>query len=177
MKNFLKIKLLLIMTITGCNKNDNESDDSSNYIEVITHDIDAANSNGFYYNLSLGAETDSSDSWHISFQMIPVVSGNSTYMMPSLVLGEVNAAEYSNIAFENFEAIPSSFNQDYFQDASVVHYGGSNEVLSYNMQIHKVSVTAPERVFVFKDIITNSYFKVQFIEYVSGIISFKYSLL
>ena len=142
--------------------------------EVITHDIDAAGASGFYYDFSSGTEVDSSSSWHISFQMIPVAFGQSTYMMPSLVLGgAVYAAEYSNVTFNELEETPDTFMSDYFQDASVVQYSGSSEVLQYDMQSHTVSVKNPDRVFVIYESTNHTTYKIQFVEYVSGVILFK----
>ena len=156
-------------------------DDSCEYYqfeEVITHDIDAAGASGFYYDFSSGTEVDSSSSWHISFQMITVAFGQSTYMMPSLVLGvDVYVAEYSNVTFNELEETPDTFMSDYFQDASVVQYSGSSEVLQYDMQSHTVSVRSPDRVFVIYESTNHTTYKVQFVEYVSGVILFKYDNL
>ena len=144
-------------------------------IDVVTHDIDATNANGFYYDLVNGMEADSSESWHLSFQMLPVVSGNATYMMPSLVLGGVLVAEYTDVTFNDMDSTPTTFMEDYFQDPTVVQYGGSNEVLSYDMQIHRVSVKDPDRVFVLYESVGHTTYKVQFVDYVSGVISFSFS--
>ena len=129
----------------------------------------------FYYDLANAIEADSSESWHLSFQMLPVVSGNATYMMPSLVLGGVLVAEYTDVTFNDMDSTPTTFMEDYFQDPTAVHYGGSNEVLSYDMQIHRVSVKDPDRVFVIYDSVGHTTYKVQFVEYVSGVISFSFS--
>ena len=107
--------------------------------------------------------------------MTPVAFGTTTYMMPSLILGETTyTAEYTNILFDDLKNTPDSFMSDYFQDASVVEYSGSNEVLQYDMQTHTVSVKNPNRVFVLYELGTHSTYKIQFIEYVSGVIAFKY---
>ena len=157
---------------------DDDSCEYSQFEEVITHDIDAAGASGFYYDFSSGTEVDSSSSWHISFQMIPVAFGQSTYMMPSLVLGgAVYAAEYSNVTFNDLKETPDTFMSDYFQDASVVQYSGSSEVLQYDMQSHTVSVNNPDRVFVIYESTNHTTYKIQFVEYVSGVILFKYSNL
>ena len=96
-------------------------------------------------------------------------------MMPSLVLGGVLVAEYTNMTFEDMESVPDTFMEDYFQDPTTVQYGGSNEVLSYDMQIHRVSVKNPDRVFVIYESVGHTTYKVQFVEYVSGVISFSFS--
>ena len=161
----------------GCEQ-DNSEDNigiDNEKIDVVTHDIDATNANGFYYDLVNATEADSSEPWHLSFQMLPVVLGNATYMMPSLVLSGVLVAEYTDVTFDDMDSTPTTFMEDYFQDPTVVQYGGSNEVLSYDMQIHRVSVKDPNRVFVIHESVGNTTYKVQFVEYVSGVISFSFS--
>ena len=177
MKKLTPFITLFGLILFGCEQDDseNKNENDTEITEVVTHDIDATNADGFYYDLVNAVETDSSESWHLSFQMLPVVSGNATYMMPSLVLGEVLAAEYTNMTFEDMESVPDSFMEDYFQDPTVVQYGGSNEVLSYDMQIHRVSVKNPDRVFVIYESVGHTTYKVQFVEYVSGVISFSFS--
>ena len=165
--------LILFSCEQDNSENNNEND--TEITEVVTHDIDAANADGFYYDLVNAVETDSSASWHLSFQMLPVNSGNATYMMPSLVLGGVLVAEYTDVTFSDMESVPSTFMEDYFQDPTTVQYGGSNEVLSYDMQIHRVSVKNPDRVFVIYETVGHTTYKVQFVEYVSGVISFSFS--
>ena len=177
MKKLTPFITLFGLILFGCERDssDNNNGNDTEKIEVVTHDIDATNANGFYYDLVNATEADSSASWHLSFQMLPVVSGNATYMMPSLVLGEVLAAEYTNMTFADMESVPDSFMEDYFQDPTTVQYGGSNEVLSYDMQIHRVSVKNPDRVFVIYEPVGHTTYKVQFVEYVSGVISFSFS--
>ena len=177
MKILTPLVILIGLLLFSCEENKSEDNNGNDpeKIEVLTHDIDAANADGFYYNLVNAVETDSSESWHLSFQMLPVVSGNATYMMPSLVLGEVLAAEYTNMTFEDMESVPDTFMENYFPDPATVQYGGSNEVFSYDMQIHRVSVKNPDRVFVIYESVGHTTYKVQFVEYVSGVISFSFS--
>ena len=177
MKKLTPFITLFGLILFGCEQDnsENNNENDTEITEVVTHDIDAANADGFYYDLVNAVETDSSESWHLSFQMLPVVSGNATYMMPSLVLGGVLAAEYTNMTFEDMESVPDSFMEDYFQDPTTVQYGDSNEVLSYDMQIHRVSVNNPDRVFVIYESVGHTTYKVQFVEYVSGVISFSFS--
>ena len=177
MKKLIPFITLFGLILFGCEQNNskNNNGNDTEKTEVVTHDIDATNAEGFYYDLLIATETDSTESWHLSFQMLPVVSGNATYMMPSLVLGGVLVAEYTNTAFDNMESVPETFMEDYFQDPTVVQYGGPNEVLSYDMQIHKVSVKDPDRVFVIYESVGHTTYKVQFVEYISGVISFSFS--
>ena len=177
MKKLIPLITLFGLILFGCEQNNSENNNGNDAekTEVVTHDIDATNADGFYYDLLNATETDSSESWHLSFQMLPVVSGNATYMMPSLVLGGVLVAEYTNSAFDDMGSVPETFMEDYFQDHTIVQYGGSSEVLSYDMQIHRVSVKDPDRVFVIYESAAHTTYKVQFAEYVSGVISFSFS--
>ena len=175
MKHITLFFISFSLILTGCEEErldvDNDDHDHEE-IEVTTHDIDADGATGFYYDLVAEAETDSSGSWHISFQMLPITAGPSTYMMPSLLLGSVYAAEYASTAFDDMEATPETFMSDYFQDPSVVQYGGTSEVLHYNPESHVVSVVSPDRVFVIYEPSGHTTYKVQFVEYVGGVISF-----
>ena len=149
MKQLALTLIIGVLIFIGCEDKNSDNDNLTQGEEVTTHDIDAAGASGFYYDFSSGTEVDSSSSWHISFQMIPVAFGQSTYMMPSLVLGgAVYAAEYSNVTFNELEETPDTFMSDYFQDASAVQYSGSSEVLQYDMQSHTVSINNPDRVFL-----------------------------
>ena len=178
MKQLTLTLIIGVLIFIGCEDKNSDNDNPTQGEEVATHDIDAAGASGFYYDFSSGTEVDSSSSWHISFQMIPVAFGQSTYMMPSLVLGgAVYAAEYSNVTFNELEETPDTFMSDYFQDASVVQYSGSSEVLQYDMQSHTVSVKTPDRVFVIYESINHTTYKIQFVEYASGVILFRYSAL
>ena len=175
-RTLLSIIMISCLLLSGCEEND--TNDNQIAEEIITHDIDAIGASGFYFNLSSGEEVDSSSIWHLSFQMIPVEFGQATYMMPSLILGETTyAAEYTDILFEDLEDTPDSFMSDYFQDASVVQYSGPNEVLQYDMQSHTVSVKDPERVFVVYELGNHRTYKIQFNEYVSGVVVFQYGSL
>ena len=180
MKHITLFFISFSLILTGCEEErldvDNDDHDHEE-IEVTTHDIDADGAAGFYYDLVAEAETDSSGSWHISFQMLPITAGPSTYMMPSLVLGSVYAAEYASTVFDDMETTPETFMSDYFQDPTVVQYGGTSEVLHYDPQSHVVSVSGPDRVFVIYEPSGHTTFKIQFVEYVNGVISFKFGHL
>ncbi len=179
MKNILFSILIIGIFISGCEDNNSSNDkesQQSNIIEVLTHDIDELNASGFYYNLVSDEEVDSSALWHLSFQIVPVSFNGSYYDMPNLILGEgVYVAEYSNVTFDSIKSSPESFMSDYFQDASVVEYGGTNVVLDYSFQPHGVIVS--ESVFVFYEPISHNSYKVQFLDYISGSILFQYSSL
>ena len=101
----------------------------------------------------------------------------TTYKMPNLVLGDVLIAEYTNVSYDDVISTPETFINDNLQDPNVLQFGGAKEVLGYDMQIHKVSVNNAERVFVLYEPINQTAYKIQFIEYLSGVISFKYNEL
>ena len=175
MLSFIIIFISFLM-LSGCE--DNETNKNIAGVEVVTHDIAALGASGFYFNLSSGTEVDSSSTWHISFQMISVEFGETIYKMPSLILGGTTyVAEYTDILFEDIENTPDSFMSDYFQDASAVQYSGTNEVLQYDMQSHTVSVKDPERVFVVYEIGSHRTYKIQFNDYVGGVIAFMFGSL
>ena len=186
MKQLTLTLIIGVLIFIGCeDKNSNDDNQTqggevttNDGEEVTTHDIDAAGASGFYYDFSSGTEVDSSSSWHISFQMIPVVFGQSTYMMPSLVLGgTVYAAEYSNVTFDELEETPNTF----MSDLSLIHISEptrpEREVIQYDMQSHTVSINNPNRVYVIYENTNHTTYKIQFIEYVNGVILFKYDNL
>ena len=180
MKNVTLITTILGLILIGCEdkkSDDNNHDHDHSSIEVITHDIDSLGATGFYYDLVAGAEVEASGSWHMSFQMLPISFGSNTYSMPSLVLSTVYAAVYTDTLFDDIESTPETFMTDYFQDPTVVQYGGTNEVLNYDFETHVVSVSSPDRVFVVYEPSGHTTYKIQFVEYISGVISFKYSPL
>ena len=177
MNKLLNTLMMLGLFLTGCEDNADDKINQSG-IEVITHDITADSASGFFYNLSSGSEVDSSNTWHISFQMMPEVENGMTYMMPNFILSATAyIAEYDNVTFENLNDTPDSFMSDYFQDNSVLQYEGPNEIIQYNRQTHIASIRDPERVFVIYELGSHSTYKLQFIQYVSGIIEFKYERL
>lgn len=77
--------------------------------------------------------------------------------------------------FADVTELPSTFLDHLETDHSVFRYEGNYEILSYNMEIHKVGVTYPDYVYVIRYSDMNKIFKVQFIEYLSGVTVFQYS--
>jgi len=175
MKHLTVLITILCFFLTGCENNDPDGYDTDTALLITTHDIDAAGASGFYFNFISGEETDSTESWHISFQMLSVIG--TTYKMPNLVLGDVSISEYTNLSYDDITSTPETFQNDNIQDLSALQYGGASEVLAYDMQIHKVSVSNAERVFIIHEPINDTTYKVQFIEYISGITTFKYDAL
>jgi hypothetical protein len=175
-------KFIITITIIGCifSGCEDKNTEQRNLFEdeVITHDITVDKTKGFYFDLASELEVDSSSTWHLSFQMLPVNFGQSVYLMPNLILGPtVLAAEYNDILFDDLLKTPDTFMSDYFEDASVLQYLGANEVIQYNMQNHRASIKNPSRVFVIYETTDQSTYKVQFIEYNRGITAFRHSTL
>ena len=117
--------------------------------------------------------------------MLNVDFGGQTYSMPSLVLntnpGQIMAAVYNNISFDELSSIPSTFStapySDAISDLTSVQYGGNNEIISYNMQTHNVSINDANEVLLIYSMTTHKTWKIQFVEYNSGIILFNFSEL
>ncbi len=175
MKQLFILITIFSFFLTGCEDNDPNSSDENNILLITTHDIDAAGASGFYFDFISGGETDSTGSWHISFQMLSVVG--TTYKMPNVVLGDISISEYTNVSYDDITSTPETFLNDNIQNPSDLQYGGISEVLAYDMQIHKVSVNNAERVFIIREPINNTTYKIQFIEYISGVTTFKYDAL
>ena len=74
--------------------------------------------------------------------------------------------------------MPSDFNENVVSDNQVFQYGGEHEILSYDMTVHRVSVSNPDRIYIlnFTGDVQESY-KLRFIEYQSGITVLEYNLL
>ena len=97
--------------------------------------------------------------------------------MPCVMTGSNYLAEYTDIVFDSLDAVPETFMEDYYTDPTVIQYGGSNVIIDYDMTIHKMSIKNPERVFILHDLTNQIFYKLQFIEYNSGVVYFKYQLL
>ena len=136
----------------------------------------------FYLDLTTKSEVSSNGNWHISFQMIDVPYGNATYPMPSLVLNSntgIAAAMYENITFDDMSSVPTTFSSPPYSDAladfSTVQYGGDNEVIGYDVETHITDINNPDAVLLIYDPSYNHItWKIQFSEYDSGIILFKF---
>ena len=178
MMGVLKMKIkninFNIMTsalIFFCGCEDKEVDSSgelnSGPISVTTGNVNVSD---FYFDLISGEEIESSDLWSIA------VKTEGDYNMPSIFFNEdLDVAVYDDLLFGDVTELPSTFLDHLEADHSVFRYEGSHEILSYNMEIHKVGVTYPDYVYVIRYSDMNKIFKVQFIEYLSGVTVFQYS--
>jgi len=178
MKHTMIIPIMFMLFIIGCEDDTPTADDLdviSDPIQVTTGNM---TENSYYYDLVAGTEAEAASSWHLAFQMIDVEMAGTTYSMPSLILGNVATAVYTDISYNDLTEAPD---QETLQsdaiDNSSVEYTGEHEVIHYDMATHTVTINEPERVFVIYAFATHNVYKVQFLEYQSGIIAFQFNEL
>ena len=166
------IFIFLIILISGCEEsNSTNNNDESQNISPIVITTGNVNSGDIYINLKNGEEVDAGQTWHFS-----IIKDTSNYNMPSIFMGDVDVAIYEDIPFENINIFPIDFDNRIVIDNDSFSYGGENEVLSYDITVHKVSVTNPNLTYVLRhQTDSSSVFKLQFIEYQSGITVFHYN--
>jgi len=173
MKNIETFLLSFLIFIIGCeDSGSNDNNDLTDFTEVTTSNIMESN---FYYNLATNTEVQSEDTWHISAQIKQVDFGGQSYGMPSIVFGNVYAL-LSDSTFSEI-TVPPSQTSPWYQDNSVVEYGGTDEIISYNMTTHVVSIENANRTFIIYEYIGHTTYKIQFLEYASGIVSLQFSPL
>jgi hypothetical protein len=173
MKNFKYSSFLFVLFTIGCeDSNDINNDITANITEVVTSNVIVSN---FYYNLITKSEVQSDEIWHISAQKKQVDFGGQSYGMPCIVLGNVYA-QLSDSTFSEI-IVPPAQNSSWFQDNTIIEYGGENEIISYNMTTHTASIINADHTFIVYEYIGHSSYKVQFLDYTSGIVSFQFSPL
>jgi hypothetical protein len=173
MNNLKLFSFLSVLFIIGCNdSNETNGIIISNSTEVVTSDIMETN---FYYNLVTKSEVQSDEVWHISAQSKQVDFGGQSYGMPNIVLGNVYA-QLSDSTFSEI-TVPPAQNSSWFQDNTIIEYGGENEIISYNMTTHTASIINEDHTFIVYEYIGHTSYKVQFLDYTSGIVSFQFSPL
>ena len=99
--------------------------------------------------------------------------------MPSIVFGIASVALYNDgTSYDDITTLPGDFNENMVSDNQVFQYGGENEILSYDMTVHRVSVSNPDYIYIlnFTGDVQGSY-KLRFVEYQSGITVLEYNLL
>jgi len=178
MKHTMIIPIMFMLFIIGCEDDTSTADDLdviSDPIQVTTGNM---TENSYYYDLVAGTEAEAASSWHLAFQMIDVEMAGTTYSMPSLILGNVATAVYTDNSYNDLiEAPDQETLQSDAIDNSSVEYTGEHEVIHYDMATHTVTINEPERVFVIYAFATHNVYKVQFLEYQSGIIAFQFNEL
>ena len=169
-KNNLKllINFALIILFNGCEDEQAIKQNNAiiNTISVTTSNV---NQSFFYYDIVNQSEIDSSGNWHLALET------KGTYNMPSIIFDGVYVAEYFDYLFDEMTESPSTFMQDYIQDNQQFEYEGENEILTYDMISHTVSVKNPDHIYVIYEPIGHTTYKIQFIEYLSGILVFSFS--
>ena len=165
---FSKISTLIFLFFVICCEETNNSQDENSF-EVFTVTTNNVNLGNIYFNFISNTEVTSTDIWHMAIER-----DTSNYNMPSFVPDSNHQiAVYNNMDFNDLNTLPDSYQEDVQNDHTVFGYGGSYEVLSYDITVHKVSVTNPGNIYLFKKH-SNAY-KMQFMEYVSGITVFRYA--
>ena len=156
--------LILIFLLTGC---ENDESQSINPIIITTENV---NNGDIYINLISGEEVSSIQTWHFS-----IVKDTSNYNMPSIIMGNVDVAIYDDILFEDINLLPDNFDDMPLVNNESFTFGGENEILSYDITVHKVSVSNPDRIYVInsKNNLSNI-IRLQFIEYQRGITVFHF---
>ena len=169
MNLFFRLAIILyLLSIISCS--DTENIQESNVSEPIMVTTSNVNTGNIYFDFLSSSEVSISDNWHIGIER-----DTSNYNMPSFVPGDVQIAVYVNMEFDNLVSLPELYMDDIQNDHTVFGYGGSYEVLSYDITVHKVSVTNPNYVYVVRS--ENNIYKLQFLEYLSGITTFKFAQL
>jgi len=174
MKNYQYSKIIIsmvLMVFIGCdNASESEKNDNSQPILITTGNV---NNGDIFINLDSGSTDTTGDNWHIS-----IIKDTANYNMPSIVFGMANIAVYNDTSYNEISNMPADFDSMLVLDNQTFEYGGENEILSYDMDVHKVSVTNPDYIYIlnFDDSI-QEVFKLKFIEYQSGYTVLQYNSL
>ena len=169
---FYGILLLSISVVfNGC---DNTEESNDNEIpQPISMTTSNVNINDIYLDLVSGDEVSSEDTWHVSIR-----KDTENYNMPSIVFGIASIAFYDGASYDDITSLPSDFNENAVLDNREFQYSGEHEILSYDITVHRVSVSYPDRIYIlnFTGDVLESY-KLRFVEYQSGITVLEYNLL
>ena len=164
---FKSILLAAFLVVFSCEDKNDASDNSPISDQVVYVTTTNVNIDNIYYSLASQSQVSGDDAWDIS-----IIKDTDNYNMPSFVPGSINIAVYEGLNFNSIENLPITFESDLVSDHSLFSYENTHEVLSYDMNVHKVSVTNPDYVYLIKS--GDNAFKLQFDEYISGITIFKY---
>ena len=167
---FKSISLAAFLVVFSCEDRNDASDNSPISDQVIIVTTTNVNIDNIYYNLTSQSQVSVDDGWDIS-----IVKDTENYNMPSFIPGSVDIAVYEMLNFNSIVNLPITFESDLVSDHSSFSYGNLHEVLSYDMTVHKVSVTNPNLVYLIKS--GDNAFKLQFDEYISGVTIFKYGYI
>ncbi len=106
MKHMMIIPIMFMLFIIGCEDDTPTVDDPDLISEPIQVTTGNMTENSYYYDLVDGTETEAASSWHLAFQMIDVEMAGTSYSMPSLILGNVAAAVYTDISYSDLTEAP-----------------------------------------------------------------------
>ena len=159
--------LIILLFLVACG-DDNDTLKASEENQILSVTTTNVNVSDIYYNFISQSQVNIEDAWHIG-----IVRDTENYNMPSFVPGDVQVAVYENEDFNTLTTMPASYLNDVQEDHNVFGYGGSYEVLSYDITVHKVSVINPDYIYLIKS--DNDVFKLQFVEYLSGITVFQFA--
>ena len=161
----------VMIVFYGCN-NIEESNDNE-IPQPISMTTSNVNINDIYLDLVSGDEVSSEDTWHLSIR-----KDTENYNMPSIVFGIASIAFYDGASYDDITSLPSDFNENAVSDNREFQYSGEHEILSYDITVHRVSVSYPDRIYIlnFTGDVLESY-KLRFVEYQSGITVLEYNLL
>ena len=165
---FKQLSMLIILLFLVACGDDNDTLNAAEENQILSVTTTNVNVSDIYYNFISQSQVNIEDAWHIG-----IVRDTENYNMPSFVPGDVQIAVYENEDFNALTLMPASYVNDVQEDHSVFGYGGSYEVLSYDITVHKVSVTNPNYIYLIKS--DSNVFKLQFIEYLSGITVFQFA--
>jgi len=161
----------VLVVFNGCDNTEESTDNEiSQPISITTSNI---NISDIYLDLVSGNEVSSGDTWHVS-----IIRDTENYNMPSIVFGIASIALYDGASYDDITTLPNDFNGNVVSDNQVFQYSGEHEILSYDMTVHRVSVSNPDHIYIlnFTGDVQESY-KLRFIEYQSGITVLEYNLL
>jgi len=159
--------LIILLFLVACG-DDNDTLNAAEENQILSVTTTNVNVSDIYYNFISQSQVNIEDAWHIG-----IVRDTENYNMPSFVPGDVQIAVYENEDFNALNSVPASYSNDVLEDHSVFGYEGSYEVLSYDISVHKVSVANPNYIYLIK--LDGDVFKLQFIEYLSGITVFQFA--
>ena len=159
--------LIILLFLVACG-DDNDTLNAAEENQILSVTTTNVNVSDIYYNFNSQSQVNIEDAWHIG-----IIRDTENYNMPSFIPGDVQIAVYENEDFNALTSIPASYSNDVLEDHSVFGYEGSYEVLSYDITVHKVSVTNPNYIYLIKS--DSDVFKLQFIEYLSGITVFQFA--
>ena len=161
------VSILMMIPFIGCD--DNKADKTENSMNIIEVTTDNINDGPYYFNFIEGAKN--SASWHLSYENLDAGGGN---YMPSFSLSNAVMLTIDNSSkFEEITTIPVT---NLFSSSNgKLSYGGDNEVLTYDTQVHKISVSNSN--YIIYDTVTYKVFKIHFDEYSGGVAIFRYAEL